>query len=91
VSAEKWFWDCTEHGGLRESTWNLLSSNGDVVLKGVKGVELVKNDKYTKLVRSTPNLLDALEKAYAWFDSTGHVTGLSEEIEAALVNARGAA
>lgn len=63
-TGETWRWECTAHGGLRKSTWNLLSSNGDVVLEGVKGVELVKNDKYTKLVRAAPSLYEALQAAH---------------------------
>jgi len=59
-----WHWECVEMGGIyRNGEWNLVDADGAVVLKGVKGVELVKNDKYTKLVRAAPDLYEALDSA----------------------------
>jgi len=93
-----WRWECTEHGGMRKSTWNLVSSNGDVVVEGVKGVELVKNDPYTKLIRETPSVVDALASLHAalekhanWDDGCFYYNGKSaSELQEPLAKARAA-
>lgn len=70
----EWHWLCVEHGGLRDSTWNLLDVEGNTVLRGVKGVELAKNDPYTKAIRAVPDMLTAIEQFEAWWQEVGQVS-----------------